>query len=196
MTIPMNSFSNPSTPSADANPFFPHDQSRIRIHLDALDHSFPLFYTPSSVPNSLHSFGLRIMSPAGVALNENSLVRNDLGVDRIIVPDRSDQSWPSPVSASISPQANGPSSASPIGEGSFDAFLVQADVDPDDDMDDAASTTSSDMIEPEPDEFPSYFSEHNRRLFIFHSHGTTYPLPVDGVEWKVSHSINRVQIFV
>lgn len=59
---------------------------------------------------------------------------------------------------------------------------------PDDDASDQWSGTSSEVVEVDNDEIPSYFLEHNGRLF--HSHvGSPYPLPVDGEEQKVGNVI-------
>jgi hypothetical protein len=65
------------------------------------------------------------------------------------------------------------------------AIDLSADSDPDVNIDDDESDTSS-IIEIRQDEFPDYFVERDGRLFP--SHGGPYLLPVDGHEQRVRFS--------
>jgi len=56
---------------------------------------------------------------------------------------------------------------------------------------DVADETSS-VVELAPDEFPSYFSEHDNHLF--HASSSPYPLPADSPEQQVLSSFNSANI--
>ena len=62
-----------------------------------------------------------------------------------------------------------------------------SDHDHDQDSDDEAPDATSTLVELSPDEFPSYFSERNGRLF--HSGTSPYPLPVDTPEQRVRWTV-------
>lgn len=62
-------------------------------------------------------------------------------------------------------------------------------------LDEVRSDASSDIIEVDGPEFPSYFRERSGRLF--HSHGTSpYPLPVDASEQHVRPFFFTVLVLV
>lgn len=140
---------------SDVNPFIPGNEAGIILDVQEGDFAFPSDYIPG-VPSS-HAVA---PSPAGVS-----------GDAATVVLPGSTFSSNMFISAGAVPHLDDAPSSSEC-------------TDSDEEMDDGASDTSSSLTEIRPYEFPSYFSQHDGRLF--HSHGMSpYPLPVDGVEWKV-----------